>query len=304
MRAGAPGSPGPNVVSISDMDVHALKSLHTPGSANANTNGSGASAAVAPNAGPGTPGSPNMPLVDAGGSGPGTFSVEAFAMRVQALIGDDRALMERLIRFAQAHDMLKKNAERAQKLAQDSNAALETYQRQVRTLEEQLARSDGLYAPFSLPPLLCVCAPRGCIDLGYFFCFLIGRSRSSSWLRRNSRWRRPLRSRLRRCASSPRRTRRCLRARCSSRTRRRRRKRSCARSTLCQSANRSSGSPCSRRSTSCKRKTGVCASSSARLGRYSDSGRVGGGQFAFHLWQLGDAAVPCFFLSCFTHVSI
>ena len=73
------------------------------------------------------------------------FGVEAFALRVQALIADDRALMERLIRFAQAHDLLKKNAERAQKLAQDSNAALETYQRQVRTLEEQLARSDNLY---------------------------------------------------------------------------------------------------------------------------------------------------------------
>ncbi|KAH8988708.1 hypothetical protein EDB86DRAFT_2945634 [Lactarius hatsudake] len=66
-----------------------------------------------------------------------------------ALIADDRALMERLIRFAQAHDLLKKNAERAQKLAQDSNAALETYQRQVRALEEQLASSDGLYAPLS-----------------------------------------------------------------------------------------------------------------------------------------------------------
>jgi hypothetical protein len=77
--------------------------------------------------------------------GPGMFSVEAFAQRVQALISDDRALMERLIRFAQAHDLLKKNAERAQKLAQESNAALETYQKQVRTLEEHIARSDGMY---------------------------------------------------------------------------------------------------------------------------------------------------------------
>ncbi|KAN0140478.1 hypothetical protein V8E53_001687 [Lactarius tabidus] len=53
------------------------------------------------------------------------------------------ALMERLIRFTQAHDSLKKNAECTQKLAQDSNAALDTYQ--VRMLEEQaeqLARSD------------------------------------------------------------------------------------------------------------------------------------------------------------------
>ena len=47
--------------------------------------------------------------------GPGAFSVEAFAQRVQALISDDRAVMERLIRFAQAHDLLKKNAKRAQK---------------------------------------------------------------------------------------------------------------------------------------------------------------------------------------------
>jgi hypothetical protein len=76
------------------------------------------------------------------------FSVEAFAMRVQALIADDRALIERLIRFAQAHDLLKKNAERAQKLALESNSALETYQRQVRTLEEHLERSSGLYVYF------------------------------------------------------------------------------------------------------------------------------------------------------------
>ena len=66
-----------------------------------------------------------------------TFSIEAFAQRVQALIADDRALIERLIRFAQAHDLLKKSAERAQKLAQDGNTAMETYHRQVRILEER-----------------------------------------------------------------------------------------------------------------------------------------------------------------------
>jgi hypothetical protein len=65
------------------------------------------------------------------------FSIEAFAQRVQALVADDRALIERLIRFAQAHDLLKKNAERAQKLAQESGAALETYQKQVSKLEER-----------------------------------------------------------------------------------------------------------------------------------------------------------------------
>ncbi|KAH9009762.1 hypothetical protein EDB83DRAFT_2531095 [Lactarius deliciosus] len=114
-----------------------------PGRARAQE-GSGNGASAAPNSGRGTPGSPRLLVVDGGGSGPGTLSVEAFGLRVQALIADNRALMECLIRFAQAHDLLKKNAEHAQKLAQDSNAALETYQRQVRTLEEQLARSDGL----------------------------------------------------------------------------------------------------------------------------------------------------------------
>jgi len=120
---GGPGSPSVNAVSISDMDVRALKTLY----------GSGSS--------PGGQADPASPTTTTDGMG--VFSVEAFAQRVQALISDDRALMERLIRFAQAHDLLKKNAERAQKLAQESSVALETYQRQVRTLEEHLASSDG-----------------------------------------------------------------------------------------------------------------------------------------------------------------
>jgi len=82
----------------------------------------------------------------------GPFSIEAFVARVQALIIDDRALIERLIRFAQAHEMLKKNAERAQKLAEDSNAALGTYQRHVTALENQnhalLAKQAALFVPF------------------------------------------------------------------------------------------------------------------------------------------------------------
>lgn len=67
----------------------------------------------------------------------GAFSFDAFVARVQALVIDDRALIERLIRFAQAHDLLKKNAERAQKLAEESNAALETYQKHVSSLDDQ-----------------------------------------------------------------------------------------------------------------------------------------------------------------------
>lgn len=65
------------------------------------------------------------------------FTIEAFSRRVKALINDDRALIERLIRFAQAHDLLKKNADRAHKLAQGGNDAMETYAKQVKILEER-----------------------------------------------------------------------------------------------------------------------------------------------------------------------
>ncbi|KAA1473403.1 hypothetical protein DENSPDRAFT_930964 [Dentipellis sp. KUC8613] len=105
-----PGSPKAAPSSISDMDVRSLKTLYS---------------------------GEKEKEKDKDGKGVGTFSVEAFATRVQALIADDRALIERLIRFAQAHDLLKKNAERAQKLAQEANSALETYQRQVKTLEDR-----------------------------------------------------------------------------------------------------------------------------------------------------------------------
>ena len=116
------GSPsGKGAASLSEMDVRSLKTLYDP-------NG--------------------YPL-SARPTGPEVFTVEAFAARVQALIADDRALIERLIRFAQAHDLLKKNAERAQKLAQESNSALETYQKQVKMLEERnvalVAKQTTLY---------------------------------------------------------------------------------------------------------------------------------------------------------------
>lgn len=82
------------------------------------------------------------------------FTIEAFVMRVQALINDDRALIERLLRFAQAHDLLKKNAERAQKLALDSNNALETYQKQVKTLEDRDIAMSAKYSSLFVTPLL------------------------------------------------------------------------------------------------------------------------------------------------------
>ncbi|KAF9534120.1 Up-regulated during septation-domain-containing protein [Crepidotus variabilis] len=107
--SGTPSTPGGsnNAASLSDVDVRTLKTLYDPRSQ----------------------ASPQI------SNGP--FTIEGFARRVQALINDDRALIERLVRFAQAHDLLKRNAERAQKLAQGGNNAMETYQKQVRILEER-----------------------------------------------------------------------------------------------------------------------------------------------------------------------
>ena len=114
-RTGSPTLNGSNgtTVSLSELDVRTLKSLYD------------------------TRQRANSPVPSSPKSGNEPFTIEAFAQRVQALINDDKALIERLIRFAQAHDLLKKNAERAQKLAQDGNAAMETYQKQVKMLEER-----------------------------------------------------------------------------------------------------------------------------------------------------------------------
>lgn len=122
------------------MDVRSLKTLYSPQTPTTKARDS------QPNGTGSTNGHGN------GASVVGTFTAEAFAARVQALMSDDRALIERLIRFAQAHDLLKKNAERAQKLAQESNGALETYSKQVKTLEDRntslAQRQAGMYVFF------------------------------------------------------------------------------------------------------------------------------------------------------------
>ncbi|KAH8989754.1 hypothetical protein EDB92DRAFT_842398 [Lactarius akahatsu] len=238
LRAGTPGSPGP---SISDLDVRALKSLHTPGGGGTNTNGA---SAAPPNSGSGTPGSPRLPVVDGGGLGPGASSIEAFVLRVQALITDDHALMERLIRFAQAHDLFKKNAERAQKLAQDSSAALETYQRQVRTLEEQLASSDGLQEQVDqLATEMLAVEERA--------------AEQAETLRQLTEANAVLSACTLQLTEDAAAAQEELRA--------------------VDTVSEREFLHYSRRSTSCRRKTGACASSCARLGSYSDSDRAGGG---------------------------
>lgn len=114
--SGSSTSSPSTVSSLSDLDVRSLKSLY-----DTRQNG---------------PASPLSPKSGTNGL-PAPFTIEAFAARVQALVNDDKALIERLLRFAQAHDLLKKNAERAQKLAQDGTHALEAYQKQTRILEER-----------------------------------------------------------------------------------------------------------------------------------------------------------------------
>ncbi|KIJ37456.1 hypothetical protein M422DRAFT_50524 [Sphaerobolus stellatus SS14] len=110
-RAQKLGKPslGASSPSLADLDVRTLKSLYDPKSGF------------------------SSPIVS------GKFDLDEFVARVQALIADDRALIERLLRFAQSHDLLRNNAERAQKLAQDSNKGLELYQAQVKTLEDRNA---------------------------------------------------------------------------------------------------------------------------------------------------------------------
>lgn len=166
---GTPMSPRGLGASLSEMDVRSLKNLYDP-----------------------------KGYALSGNIGGGSFSIEAFVDRVQALIADDRALVERLIRFAQAHDLLKKNAERAQKLAQDSNFALETYQKQVNTLEE---RNLGLIKQQTQLCVLLwrVCYETGADDVGYLgkmSCITCRRAWTDCKRRsRSSRCRRP--SRLR-----------------------------------------------------------------------------------------------------------
>ncbi|CAG8615569.1 6653_t:CDS:2, partial [Acaulospora colombiana] len=123
-RSGSPSSPlrttgarfgEPPSPSLADLDVRALKALYDPRNNNASS-----------------------PLFNSSNN-PADFTIDAFAQKVQALVADDRAIIERLLRFAQSHDLLKNNAERAQKLAQESSLGLETYQKQIKLLEDRNA---------------------------------------------------------------------------------------------------------------------------------------------------------------------
>lgn len=162
--------------SLSEMDVRSLKTLYNPAT--------------------GHPSSPSLSSPAAG-----NFTIEAFVERVHALISDDRALIERLIRFAQAHDLLKKNAERAQKLAQESNIALETYQKQVKTLEERNRSMTAKQAALYVVTLVENLHTLTVIIVGKMR-FIICKKLWTVYRRRNSRSRPKRLNRLRRVLSS------------------------------------------------------------------------------------------------------
>ncbi|QRV72680.1 Up-regulated during septation protein [Ceratobasidium sp. AG-Ba] len=100
-----PRTPGPPL--ISEADIRSLRTLYDP----------------------------NGPFLSP--APPGKFNIDSFATKVRGLIADDRAIIDRLLKFASTHDLLKTNAEKAQKLAQESTVSLRTYQEQVRTLEDR-----------------------------------------------------------------------------------------------------------------------------------------------------------------------
>ena len=82
----------------------------------------------------------------------GTFStankspypgVEAFSSRLKGFVEDALTVVERTGKYARERDIHKSNSERAQRLVMESRGALETYQRQVRALEERLESEGG-----------------------------------------------------------------------------------------------------------------------------------------------------------------
>jgi hypothetical protein len=266
-----PGSPSAGssngsvvVSSLSDLDVRSLKTLYS--------NKDGAN---------GTP-VPISPRTIAGGKGNSApFSIEAFAARVQALVADDRALIERLMRFAQAHDLLKKNAERAQKLAQDGTHALETYQKQVRVLEE---RNSGLASKHAaMYVFLGLCLVLLLRILTCILLYFIGKTSSTSCTipssalpTKSASSSGSQRSKRRSAPSSPTRTTRSPRARCPWQRKPRRRRsaygnswrpssRRCGRTwssrrtrwRRCARRSRASGLRCWTSSTRCRRRTGA-----------------------------------------------
>lgn len=70
--------------------------------------------------------------------------IDAFSGRLKAFVEDALTVVERTGKYAKERDIHKSNSERAQRLVMESRGALETYQRQVRALEERLENEGGV----------------------------------------------------------------------------------------------------------------------------------------------------------------
>ena len=58
----------------------------------------------------------------------GFSGIDEMLNRVRGMVDDGRLLVERVCRLGQERELLKQNAARAKRLAEDSRASLETYQ--------------------------------------------------------------------------------------------------------------------------------------------------------------------------------
>ncbi|ORX36527.1 Up-regulated during septation-domain-containing protein [Kockovaella imperatae] len=78
----------------------------------------------------------------------GFAGIDEMLKRVRGMVDDGKLLVERVCRLGQERELLKANAARAKKLAEDSQAALQTYQQQVAELEHKLASSGTAESKF------------------------------------------------------------------------------------------------------------------------------------------------------------
>ncbi|ORY24377.1 Up-regulated during septation-domain-containing protein [Naematelia encephala] len=74
--------------------------------------------------------------------------IEEMIKRIRGMVDDGRLLVDRVVRLGQERDLHKGNALKAKRLAEESTRGLETYQQQVRVLEDRLATTGNSESRF------------------------------------------------------------------------------------------------------------------------------------------------------------
>ncbi|WVQ79104.1 hypothetical protein IAT38_001198 [Cryptococcus sp. DSM 104549] len=74
--------------------------------------------------------------------------IEEALERIRGVVQDGKVLVERVVRMGKERDVLKTNASKAKALVEASTRNLETYQQQVRVLEDSLAKSGSTESHF------------------------------------------------------------------------------------------------------------------------------------------------------------